>query len=79
MKGNGICFDPNLSVKTTIGVTVVAAVIDWSFGLLPIWILWSVQLSNRRKIMVCSLLGLGVLYALPYFTYCSSWVIDLHK
>jgi hypothetical protein len=59
--GIGICFDPNLSVKTTIGATVVAAVIDWSFGLLPIWILWSVHLSNRRKIMVCFLLGLGVL------------------
>lgn len=61
MNSNGICFDPNVSVKTTIGATVVAAVIDWSFGLLPIWILWTVHLSNRRKIMVCSLLGLGIL------------------
>jgi len=60
MQGNGICFDANVSVKMTIGASVVAAVIDWSFGLLPIWILWSVQLSNRRKIMVCVLLGLGV-------------------
>jgi len=61
MTEDGICMDPNISVKTTIGGTVVAAVIDWSFGLLPIWILWTVHLSNKRKIMVCFLLGLGVL------------------
>jgi len=60
MNGVGICFDANISVRMTIAATVVGAVIDWSFGLLPIWVLWTVHLSSRRKIVVCSLLGLGV-------------------
>jgi rhodopsin domain-containing protein len=59
----GTCFDANFSVKMTIGFTVVAAVIDWTFALLPIWLLWDLRLSKQKKIMVCFLFGLGALYA----------------
>jgi hypothetical protein len=58
---NGICFDGNLSVEMTIGATAVAAVTDWVFGLLPIWILWKIRLSRQKKIVICSLLSLGIL------------------
>jgi hypothetical protein len=58
----GICFNPNVSVRLTIISTVVAAVMDWTFALLPIWMMWSLHISKQKKIMVCFLLGLGALY-----------------
>jgi len=60
-KSTGTCFEPNVAVRVTIGATVVAAVIDWSFALLPIWFMWTVRLSKSKKIQVCFLFALGAL------------------
>jgi hypothetical protein len=57
----GTCFNDNLGIQMTIGATVVAAVTDWIFALLPIWFMWNVRLSKQKKIVVCFLLGLGAL------------------
>jgi hypothetical protein len=58
----GMCFDPKVNIKMTIITTVIATVTDWTFGLLPIWILWNVRMSRGRKIVVCALLAMGILY-----------------
>jgi len=59
--GGGTCFNSNLGIQMTIGATVIAAVTDWVFALLPIWFLWNVRLSKQKKMVVCFLLGLGAL------------------
>ena len=58
----GYCFDPRVNIRMTIATTVIATVTDWTFGLLPIWILWHLQMNRQRKIVVCALLALGILY-----------------
>lgn len=40
----------------------VSFVADWTLGLLPIWLLWNVQISRRRKGGIGVLLGFGLLY-----------------
>jgi hypothetical protein len=57
----GICFDPTFGVKMTIMSTVIGALTDWIFGLLPIYLLWNLQMSKQKKIGVCFLLCLGIL------------------
>jgi hypothetical protein len=39
----------------------VSFVADWTLGLLPIWLLWKVQISRKRKAVVALLLGCGLL------------------
>ena len=34
---------------------------DWVLGLLPIWLLWDVQISSQRKVGISALLGMGLL------------------
>lgn len=41
--------------------SVVSAMADWVLGLLPIWLIWGLQMGRRTKISVGILLGLGVL------------------
>src|SRR4051812_37385200 len=60
-KLQGTCFAPELGVKVMLGTTVVAAVTDWTFGLLPVWMMWDLRLSWGRKAAVCCMLGLGAL------------------
>lgn len=57
----GKCFDPQVGVKMTLAASVVAAVTDWTFGLLPIWIFWNAHLTKQKKIVICFLLGLAAL------------------
>ena len=59
----GLCFEPQVNMKMLLGMTVIAAATDWSFGLMPIWILWDSRLSRRKKVVVSAMLGLGSLYA----------------
>lgn len=39
----------------------ISFVADWTLGLIPIWLLWKVQISLKRKVGVAMLLGCGLL------------------
>jgi len=57
----GACQNGNFSVQMTIAASGVAAVTDWSFAILPIWVMWKLRITRQKKIVVCFLLGLGAL------------------
>jgi hypothetical protein len=42
-------------------VAVVSILSDWIFAVLPIFLLWNVQLDWRVKLSVMGMLGLGIL------------------
>ena len=46
--------------------TISNIFIDYFYALLPVYILWNVQMSPRLKVTVLLLLGLGVLWVHPY-------------
>ena len=59
--GNGVCIDEKILPASTYAHSAVSAVGDWTLGLLPIWLIWDLQMGRRTKVSVGILLGLGIL------------------
>ena len=57
----GQCINPNIVPDATVAHSCVSAVSDWIIGLLPIALLWNVQLNRRTKATVAILLSMGML------------------
>ena len=57
----GKCGRHNVLAKIGYAHMAVSFVADWTLGLLPVWLLWNVQISRMRKAGVACLLGLGLL------------------
>lgn len=57
----GSCQDRGIQTSLSYAVAVVSILSDWIFAILPIFLLWNVQLDWRVKCSVIGMLGLGVL------------------
>lgn len=60
----GRCQDRSIQTLLLYAVAFVAISTDWVFAILPIFLLWNVQLNWRVKGPVIIMLGLGILYVL---------------
>ncbi|KAL3425214.1 integral membrane protein [Phlyctema vagabunda] len=60
----GKCLSSTVIANTAYAHSGVSFAADWALGLLPIWLLWNVQISVERKIAVATLLGMGLLSGL---------------
>ncbi|KXH62494.1 integral membrane protein [Colletotrichum nymphaeae SA-01] len=58
--GSGSCNSFNLVPITAVTHSIILAMSDWFMGLLPIVLLWNVNLNWRTKALVAALLGLGI-------------------
>ncbi|KAF1348398.1 hypothetical protein EJ07DRAFT_184945 [Lizonia empirigonia] len=56
----GTCRDRSIQTTLSYAVAVVSIMSDWIFAILPIFLLWNIQLDWRVKCSVIGLLGLGV-------------------
>jgi hypothetical protein len=72
----GTCVSKELASGSTYAATAVNAFADWTLGLLPIALVWNVELDRRTKCSVAGILALGVLYVLP--TLLSSLYLTFH-
>lgn len=59
--GRGTCINEDIIPASTIAHSVISGVADWTLGLLPIWLIWGLQMNRRTKISIGILLGLGIL------------------
>ncbi|KDN62243.1 putative integral membrane protein [Colletotrichum sublineola] len=57
----GSCINFNIVPDATIAHSVISAISDWCMGLLPIALLWNVQLNRRTKALVAVLLSMGMI------------------
>ena len=57
----GSCNNHQVLANTGYAHMALSFVADWTLGLIPIWLLWNVQISWERKIGISILLGLGLL------------------
>jgi len=70
----GSCIDKRIVMISVYVHSVFSAVSDWCLGLLPIAILWGVQINMRTKVIVAFLLSLGMvagvvlIVRMPYVT-----------
>jgi hypothetical protein len=50
-------------VAAAYSISVMTIVTDWLYALLPIPMIWSIQMSVQTKVTVAFILSLGILYA----------------
>lgn len=58
---DGHCHNKLLVTYSTTVYSIFSALSDWCLGLLPIAILWKVQINLRTKVAIASLLSLGMM------------------
>jgi hypothetical protein len=60
----GTCLSAAAQVEILIGLNIGTVILDWMLATLPAFILWDLRMPIRRKLMVGSLMSLGVAYVL---------------
>jgi hypothetical protein len=56
------CVSSESFVAAAYSISVMSILTDWLYALLPIPMIWSIQMSIQKKVTVAFLLGLGILY-----------------
>lgn len=51
----------DIAVNSTFASSAISAIIDWIFGVLPVFILWKLNVSPKKKAGLAVIMGLGVL------------------
>jgi len=59
--GKGTCIDPNITVSATYGYSAVSCWTDWTMAILPVFLIWNLQMNIRTKISVALILGMGAI------------------
>ncbi|KAH7625417.1 hypothetical protein B0T09DRAFT_361370 [Sordaria sp. MPI-SDFR-AT-0083] len=59
--GEGTCINPEITVNATYAYSAVSCATDWILGLLPISLVWHLQMTPRTKLMVAAILALGAI------------------
>jgi hypothetical protein len=57
----GTCADQEIIIRLTYVVSVANILTDWSVALIPISILWNLQMAKKWKKMAALVMGVGVL------------------
>jgi len=55
------CLPERVMINVTIGHSALMALGDWACGILPIFLVWNIQMNKRMKITVALILMIGAL------------------
>jgi len=55
------CLSGDVIARATYAASAINAMADWTFGILPIFIVRTLQISYRRKIMIAAILAVGAM------------------
>jgi hypothetical protein len=61
---HGSCINLNRIIAMAYVYSAAAAACDFTLGLLPVWIVWKLQMNKRTKAALASILGMGCVYDL---------------
>lgn len=64
--GEGTCMDPFIVVAVFYGYSAITCAGDWTFSILPVFLVWDLQMGRREKISVIMILAVGALYVAPF-------------
>jgi hypothetical protein len=59
--GTGSCLDTSIVVAATYGYSAISCVGDLVFALLPVSLVWSLQMGGKEKVAVAAVLALGAM------------------
>lgn len=57
----GHCIEGALVPNVFIGYSAISCVVDWTFSILPIFLVWNLQMTTRLKVSVVLILAAGVM------------------
>ena len=57
--GTGVCFQPDIIVNMTYAWSAISCVGDWMLAIIPVLIVWNLQMNIRTKISVVLILSMG--------------------
>lgn len=63
--GTGTCVDRKVIVYATYAYSAVSCVIDWVLSLMPVFLVWHIQMNMRSKVSVAAILSVGAMYVFP--------------
>jgi hypothetical protein len=69
---SGSCIDPWIVSRSVLAYSIVSCCTDWTFCILPVSIIWNIQMNPRTKASVLVLFSLGAMWAISTFYYSSS-------
>lgn len=59
--GRGTCIDPVITVNAFYGYSAISCVADWTLGVLPVFLVWNLQMNTRTKLSVGAILAVGAM------------------
>ncbi|OBT81791.1 hypothetical protein VE02_09625 [Pseudogymnoascus sp. 03VT05] len=59
--GTGTCVSPKVTVDATYAYSAISCVADWGLGLMPIFLIWHIQMDMRTKMSVAAILSVGAI------------------
>ena len=59
--GSPKCIDPKIITRTTYAASGITAFADWTFGTLPIFIVWDLKMPRKAKFMVAGILAFAAM------------------
>jgi hypothetical protein len=65
----GHCVNPNFIVYVAYAFTAVSMVTDFTFGILPIFLVRKLNMNRKTKVAIAGLLGMAALLVLPSHVY----------
>lgn len=72
----GQCLDKAVITGATYASTAFNAWADWTLGLLPLALVWKLELGKRTKASVAGILALGILSVNSAFDYPQIILVD---
>lgn len=58
---SGTCLDPSVVTDAFYGYSAISCVTDWTYSIMPIFLVWSLQMDRKVKISVAAILAAGVM------------------
>lgn len=59
--GTGTCVNPKVTVNATYAYSAISCFADWSLGLMPVFLIWNIQMDTRTKLSVVAILSVGAM------------------
>lgn len=69
---NGSCIDPWIVSRSVYAYSAISCWADWTFCILPGFMVWNVQMNPRTKVSVLLLFSLGAVWVISTIYYSSS-------
>jgi hypothetical protein len=58
---SGSCMDPFIVVAVFYGYSAISCAGDWTYSILPVFLVWDLQMGRREKLSVILILAVGAL------------------